>query len=88
MTAGWLACYSSAGINFSMIIGGFLAEPIGKIKWQCVGMFTSGGIMFGVLALSTPDTKALSSALMFVGSFLIGWNETVTLSLAGIELLD
>ena len=40
------------------------------------------------LALAGPDTKGLAIGLMFVGSFLIGWNETVTLSLAGIELLD
>ena len=106
MYAGWLSCVSTAGINWGMIIGGFLAEPIGKTKYQCVSMFTVGGILFGCkskifrtllimlliscqgLALAGPDTKGLAIGLMFVGSFLIGWNETVTLSLAGIELLD
>ena len=47
MYAGWLSCVSTAGINWGMIIGGFLAEPIGKTKYQCVSMFTIGGILFG-----------------------------------------
>ena len=40
------------------------------------------------IASCTPDTKDRATALIIVGSFFIGWNESVCLSNAGIELLD
>lgn len=40
------------------------------------------------VAAATPDTRDLAMGLIMVSSFFIGWNESVTLSLSGIELLD
>ena len=36
----------------------------------------------------TPDNKPTMIALLSIGIFFIGWNESVCLSCAGIELLD
>lgn len=88
MYAGWLSCVPSAMINLGQIFAGFLAEPIGKTKIQCMVVLTLGGAFLGAVAASTPDTKGLATALLMVGSFFIGWNESVCLSNSGIELLD
>ena len=47
MYAGWLACVPSLMINFGQIVGGFLAEPIGKTKYQCIAVLTIGGALLG-----------------------------------------
>ena len=47
MYAGWLACVPSLMINFGQIVGGFLAEPIGKTKYQCMAVLTIGGALLG-----------------------------------------
>lgn len=44
--------------------------------------------LLAAIAASTPDTKDLAIGLIIVGSFFIGWNESVCLSTSGIELLD
>ncbi|KAF2692137.1 TRI12-domain-containing protein [Lentithecium fluviatile CBS 122367] len=88
MYAGWLACVPSLMINIGQIAGGFLAEPIGKTKIQCIVVLTIGGALLGAIAAATPDTKALSTGLLVLSTFFIGWNENVCLSNSGIELLD
>jgi hypothetical protein len=40
------------------------------------------------IAAATPDSKAMATALIILSSFFIGWNESLCLSLSGIELLD
>jgi MFS family permease len=47
MYAGWLSCAPSAMIVFGQIVGGFLAEPIGKVKTQCIVVLTIGGALLG-----------------------------------------
>ena len=36
MRAGWWASAPSVMINVGQIVGGFLAEPIGKTRYQCM----------------------------------------------------
>lgn len=88
MYAGWLACAPSIMINVGQIVAGFLAEPIGRTKYQCVVVLTIGGALLGGIAAATPDTKSLATGLIIVSCFFIGWNESVCLSNSGIELLD
>jgi hypothetical protein len=45
-------------------------------------------LTLSAIASATPDTKDRATALIILGSFFIGWNESVCLSNAGIELLD
>jgi MFS family permease len=47
MYAGWLSCAPSIMINAGQIVGGFLAEPIGKTKYQCMTVLTIGGALLG-----------------------------------------
>lgn len=47
-----------------------------------------GGACLGAIAYATPDTPGGATALAIVATFFIGWNESVCLSNAGIELLD
>ncbi|KAF2120376.1 fungal trichothecene efflux pump [Lophiotrema nucula] len=88
MSAASLSCASSIMINVGQIIAGFLAEPIGKTKIQCIAVLTIGGALLGAIAAATPDTKSLATGLIIVSCFFIGWNESVCLSNSGIELLD
>lgn len=46
----YLGCLSSligCGIISGQMVGGFLANRIGKVKWQCMTMFVVGGAFLG-----------------------------------------
>jgi hypothetical protein len=88
MYSGWLNCISGTLIVTGQIIGGVLAVPIGKTKIQCITVLTIGGALLGAMASCTPDTKDRAIVLMALGCFFIGWNETVCLANAGIEVED
>jgi len=88
MSSGWLNCISGTMIVVGQIIGGILAVPIGKTKFQCIFVLTSGGALLGAMASCTPDTKNQAIILMSLGCFLIGWNESVCLANCGIEVDD
>lgn len=51
-------------------------------------MLTVGGALLGSMASCTPDTKDRAIVLLSLGCFFIGWNETVCLVNAGIEVED
>lgn len=88
MYSGWLNCISGTMIVAGQIIGGCLAVLIGKTKIQCITVLTIGGALLGAMASCTPDTKERAITLMAIGCFAIGWNETVCLANAGIEVED
>lgn len=76
------------GMVSGQITGGVLAARIGKTKIQCMVVFTIGGIFMACAALATPETKSLAIAVIFLGCFWIGWNESVCLSNATICVHD
>ena len=86
MYSGWLNCISGTLIVAGQIIGGVLTVSIGKTKLQCITVLTIAGALLGAMASCTPDTKDRAIVLMSLGCFCIGWNETVCLSNAGIEV--
>lgn len=88
MYSGWLNCISGTMIVAGQIIGGCLTVYIGKTKVQCITVLTVGGALLGAMASCNPDTKDRAIALMSIGCFFIGWNETVCLANAGIEVED
>lgn len=45
-------------------------------------------IVISAVAAANADTQNMATALIILASFFIGWNESVCLSLSGIELLD
>ncbi|KAL1895421.1 hypothetical protein Sste5346_005227 [Sporothrix stenoceras] len=72
------------GIIFGQVIGGMLAKAIGKTKIQCMVVFLLGAIFLAAMATTTPESKNLAIALLTVGCFFIGWNESVCLANATI----
>lgn len=88
MYAGYLNCVPGAMIVVGMVLGGLLAEPIGKTNYQVIFAFATGGAFIASCAAVTSVGKPTMIALLSVGIFFIGWNESVCLSCAGIELLD
>lgn len=88
MYAGYLNCIPGALIVVGMVLGGLLAEPIGKQKFQVIVAFACGGALIASCAVVSPDNKNTMIALLSIGIFFLGWNESVCLSCAGIELLD
>jgi len=88
MYSGWLNCISGTLIVAGQIVGGCLSVPIGKTKLQCIFVLTVGGALLGAMASCTPDTKNRAIVLMSLGCFFIGWNESVCLANAGIEVED
>lgn len=76
------------GITSGQIVGGFLAAPIGKTKYQCMVVFLVGGIFLACAAIATPETKSLAISMVFLGCFWIGWNESICLANATICVHD
>lgn len=72
------------GIIGGQVIGGMLARAIGKTKIQVMVVFAAGGIFLACMATTTPDTKGTAIALLFIGCFFIGWNESLCLANATI----
>lgn len=88
MYAGWLNCISGTLIVAGQISAGCLAVAIGKTKLQCVAVLIIGGGLLGSMASCTPETNVRAIVLMALGCFAIGWNESVCLANAGIEVED
>ncbi|RDW72199.1 MFS general substrate transporter-28 [Coleophoma crateriformis] len=88
MYAGWLNCISGTMIVAGQICAGCFAVAIGKTKFQCITVLIIGGALLGAMASCTPDSKDRAIVLMTVGCFAIGWNESVCLANAGIEIED
>ncbi|CAK7200126.1 hypothetical protein SEUCBS139899_002816 [Sporothrix eucalyptigena] len=72
------------GIIGGQITGGLLAEAIGKTKIQVMVVFGLGGVFLACMATTTPDTKGQAIALLTIGCFFIGWNESICLANATI----
>ncbi|KAL5363379.1 fungal trichothecene efflux pump [Aspergillus floccosus] len=88
MTAGWLNSMPVTLMVVGQILGGGLAAAIGKQKYQCMFVLVAGGALLAAMAYSTPSTLHGTAALLNLSCFLIGWNESVCLTNAGIELED
>jgi hypothetical protein len=101
---GWLGSLVGCGIISGQMTGGWLCNIIGKAKYQCMAMFLLGGLFLGCksyllmlirllttregAAVITADNKNVELALIFMGCFFIGWNETLCLANATIMLHD
>ncbi|CAK7210045.1 hypothetical protein SCUCBS95973_000659 [Sporothrix curviconia] len=76
------------GIVRGQVVGGALAKPIGKTRIQCMVVFLVGAVLLACMATTTPDSKAAAIALLTLGCFFIGWNESVCLANVTICLHD
>ncbi|CAH0030520.1 unnamed protein product [Clonostachys rhizophaga] len=87
-TASWYASFVGLFIILGQIVGGFLAKPIGYLKWQCVVMVFLSGIFFGCTATSTPDSKGRAATFVALGTFFIGWAESLAITIVTISAWD
>jgi cellobiose-specific phosphotransferase system component IIC len=81
MNGAWLSSLVGLLIVVGEIIGGFSAKAIGHVKWQTTITIALGGIFFGCVATSTPDTKNQAAALVSMGVFFIGWAESLAITM-------
>lgn len=85
---GFYSSIVGLGIILGQFTGGIVAEPIGKTKFQCMAVFTLGGAFLGACSCITPDNRITIMACIFIGTFFIGWNETICLANASILIKD
>jgi hypothetical protein len=88
ITVGLIASVVGLGVISGQFVGGVVSEPIGKTRIQCMVVFALGGTFFGACATITPDNKATMIALVYLGCFFIGWNETICLANSTILVKD
>lgn len=88
MRVGYMSTIVGLGVVAGQIVAGFLAARLGKTRYQCMVVFILGGVFLGCAALSTPDNFALTAAMIFLGCFFIGWNESICLANATILVKD
>ncbi|KAF9895194.1 hypothetical protein FE257_000096 [Aspergillus nanangensis] len=88
MRAGWLNALPSLFIVAGQMIAGVFTTMMTNQRLQCIVVLTVGGALLAAVAYSTPFTFGGTVTLMCLSSFLIGWNEAVSLTNTGIELDD
>ncbi|KAF2840253.1 fungal trichothecene efflux pump, partial [Patellaria atrata CBS 101060] len=88
MWVGYVSILVGMGIITGQIVAGALAVRIGKTRYQCMAVFTIGGIFLGCAAIAEPDNFKTTLALIFLGCFFIGWNESICLANSTILVRD
>lgn len=86
--AGVLSSLSGLGINLGEITCGFTGRIIGRQKLQAVVVMFLGGLFFALIAACGPDDKSKVIAFVFLGSYFIGYNETIMIVTAGMVTDD
>ncbi|KAF2668524.1 siderophore iron transporter [Microthyrium microscopicum] len=85
---GLASCINGLSTISGQFVGGMLANKIGKTRFQCSAMFLIGGTFLGCAAVSNPYNFKTAIALIFMGCFFIGWNETICLANSTIVVHD
>ncbi|KAL2208451.1 MFS general substrate transporter [Sarocladium strictum] len=88
MTNAWYSSFVGLWITVGQVLGGFAAKRLGYIKWQIVVTVFISGIFFGCTATSTPDSKARAAAFVAVGTFMIGWAESLAITVVTLTVWD
>ncbi|KAF4458452.1 fungal trichothecene efflux pump [Fusarium albosuccineum] len=88
MTAAWYSSFVGLFIIIGEVVGGVVAKPIGNLKWQCIITVALSGIFFGATATSTPDSKVRATTFVALGTFFIGWAESLAISIVTIAAWD
>jgi MFS family permease len=69
---GFYSSIVGLGIIGGQFFGGIVVEPLGKTKYQCITVFTLGGIFLGACGCLTPDNRIMIMSFIFIGCFFIG----------------
>ncbi|KIW07445.1 uncharacterized protein PV09_02284 [Verruconis gallopava] len=84
MWAGWASCLVGIAVTIGEMIGGGLAERLGKLKYQCIAVMTAATLFLGLMGFSTITSSGLAMGLVFMGTFFVGWNEALVLPICSI----
>jgi hypothetical protein len=86
--AGFLSSLIGLMIIAGQLTGGSLAVVIGKTKIQCICVLTIAAGTLTAVASCGPDDFIRATVLICLGCFFVGWNETLCLANAGIDIDD
>ncbi|KAF2839352.1 MFS general substrate transporter [Patellaria atrata CBS 101060] len=88
MSGPWLSSLTGLLIVIGEIAAGFCAKSIGKVKYQCIATLFVGGIFFACMATCGPDDRGRAAAFMSIGVFLMGWTESIAITMITICTTD
>lgn len=88
MTAAWYSSFVGLFIIIGEVVGGVVAKPIGNLRWQCIVTVTISSIFFGATATSTPDSRVRAMTFVALGTFFIGWAESLAITIVTISAWD
>ncbi|KAH8736418.1 fungal trichothecene efflux pump-domain-containing protein [Ilyonectria robusta] len=88
MTAAWYSSFVGLFIIIGEVVGGVVAKPIGNLKLQCIVTVALSGIFFGATATSTPDSRVRATTFVALGTFFIGWAESLAITIVTIAAWD
>ncbi|KAF4980103.1 hypothetical protein FZEAL_3824 [Fusarium zealandicum] len=88
MTSAWYSSFVGLFIIVGEVVGGVVAKPIGNLKWQCTITVALSGIFFGATATSTPDSRVRATTCVALGTFFIGWAESLAITIVTIAAWD
>jgi flagellar motor component MotA len=71
MYAGYLNCVPGAMIVVGMVLGGLLAEPIGKTNYQVITAFIIGGALIGGKSHMARDMNPITHTIQPVPVLLL-----------------
>ncbi|KAB5531436.1 fungal trichothecene efflux pump [Coniochaeta sp. 2T2.1] len=85
---GLISSIIGLAIIAGQIVGGIACKRIGHTRIQVMVVFTLGAIFLGATAAAQPDTFKMAVALVVIGLFFTGWNESVCLANTTICVTD
>ncbi|KAK3065124.1 hypothetical protein LTS18_009708 [Coniosporium uncinatum] len=88
MYGPWLSSLVGLFIILGEIVGGFSAQSIGKLRYQCIATLALGGIFFACVATCTPDTKVRAAVFVSLGVFSVGWVESIAITMVTLTAKD
>lgn len=88
MWVGLVGCLPGIGITVGEIIGGSIAQKVGKSKFQVMVAMTTGTALIAAMAACTPDTPTTAIVLCLLGTTAIGYNEAIALPVCTLCIPD
>lgn len=88
MWVGLVGCLPGIGITVGEIIGGSIAQKVGKSKYQVIVAMTTGTALIAAMAACTPDTPTTAIVLALLGTTAIGYNEAIALPVCTLCIPD
>jgi MFS family permease len=84
--SGWLSSIVGACFIAGQISGGILCKPIGRVKWQVLATMSIGGALLASMATCSADSLGRAIGLLCTACVLIGWTESVCLTLLTVTI--